>query len=59
MSRWIGCALMYNKTMDLDGFESREWSIPTTWRVDASCKDLLAETCMLAEMLVGDESWSS
>jgi len=40
--------------MDLDGFVSRLWSIPTTWRVEASCRDLWAETCMLVKVLVGD-----
>ena len=59
MSRWRGCALLYNKAMDLDGVVSRLWSIPTTWRAEASCRDLWAETCMLAEMLAGDDSWSS
>lgn len=59
MSRWRGRALMYNKAMDLDGVVSRLWSIPTTWRAEASCRDLWVETCMLAEMLVGDDSWSS
>ena len=59
MSRWGGCALLYNKAMDLDGFVSRLWSIPTTWRAEVSCRDLWAETCMLAEMLVGDGLWSS
>jgi len=50
---------MYNKAMDLDGVVSRLWNIPTTWRAEASCIDLWAETCMLARMLVGDDSWSS
>ena len=39
---------MYNKAMDLDGVLSRIWSIPTTWRVEASCRDHWVETCMLA-----------
>jgi len=53
------CALEYNKAMDLVGFVSRLWSIPTTWRAKASCRELWAKTCMLARMLVGDDSWSS
>ena len=48
MSLWRGCALLYNKAMDLDGVVSRLWSIPTTWRAEAYCRDLWAETCMLA-----------
>ena len=50
---------MYNKAMDLDGVVSKLWSIPTTWRAEASCRDLWAVTRMFAEMLVGDDSWSS
>ena len=59
MSVRRGCTLLCNKTMDLDGVVSRLWSIPTTWRAEASCRDLWAETCMLARVLVGDDLWSS
>jgi len=59
MSRWRCCALLYNKTMEFGGLVSRLWSIPMTWRAEASCRDLWADTCMLAKMLVGDDSWSS
>jgi len=45
--------------MDLDGVVSRIWSIPTTWRAKVSCKGLWAETCMLARVFIGDDSWSS
>ena len=50
---------MYNKAMDLDGVMSRLWYILTTWRAEASCRDLWAETCMLARVLVGDGLRSS
>lgn len=50
---------MYNKAMDLGRFVNILWSIPTTWRAEASCRDLWAETCMLARMLVGDDLWNS
>ena len=50
---------MYNKAMDLDGVVSRLWSIPTTWKAEASCTDLWAKTCMPARVLVGDGLWSS
>jgi len=43
----------------LGGVVRKLWSINTTWRAEASCRDLWAETCMLARMLVGDDSWSS
>ena len=59
MSLWRGCTLLCNKTMDLDGVMRRLWSIPTTWRAEASCRDLWAKICMLARVLVGDDSWSS
>ena len=44
---------MYNKAMDLDGVVSRLWSIPTTWRAEASCRDIWAETCMLLRCWLG------
>ena len=50
MSQWIGCALMYNKAMELDGVVRRLWSIPTTWRDETSCRDLWSKNCMLTEM---------
>lgn len=42
----------------MDGVVRRLWSIPTTWGVEESCRDLWAEICMLAEMLIGDGLWS-
>lgn len=59
MSPWGCCALEYNKVMDLVRIVSKLWSIPTTWRIDASCRDLWVETCMLVRVLVGDHSWNS
>ena len=54
---------MYNKAMDLVGLVSRLWSILTTWRVEASSRDLRVKTYMLVgcwlEMTLGahDDKW--